>query len=64
MKENWLCFLPQLYLRHQLDVTCQHLGNFQARPLPWAKCIWQMDDKSLLFKGVCEGVVVEKTLLL
>lgn len=63
MKENWLCFLPQLCLRHQLDVTCLHLGKFQARPLPLAKCVWQMDDKSLLFKDGGGGGVVEKTFL-
>lgn len=63
-------------LRHWLDVTCQHLRNFQARPLPLAKHIWQMDAKNLLFKDVwgwgCVGwgkaegggVVVEKTFLL
>ena len=63
MKQNWLCFLPQLCLRHWLDVTCHHLGNFQARPLPLAKCIWQMDDKNLLFKDVGVVGVVKATLL-
>lgn len=51
--KNLLCFLLQPCLRHQLDMTCWHLGNFQVGLLPLAKCIWHVDDKSIPFKGVC-----------